>query len=262
MLTSKNGNDEANAGNNHAVAFWLQVAVFSQFTGNETNLAECRRRFKEVFVQKQMAEDGSFPRELARTKPYGYSIFQLDNMVTLCQVLSTRENDLWHFALPDGRNIHKAVEFMFPYLADKSAWPRKPDVMAWDGWPARQPGLLFAGIALALASLGIYGVVSYSVEQRRGEMGIRLALGATGAGLRRLVLRQGLAPVIAGLAAGVAGAIAIGQVLQGLLFGVRVADPVTLAAVSVVLLAVASAACYVPALRVTRADPLSSLRYE
>lgn len=147
MTTSKNGHDEANATNNHSVAFWLQVAVFAQFTGDEKDLAECRRRFTEVFVPKQMAKNGSFPRELARTKPYGYSIFQLDNMVTLCEVLSTREHDLWHFTLPDGRNIRKAMEFMYPFLADKSKWPHKPDVMAWDGWPARQPSLLFAGIA-------------------------------------------------------------------------------------------------------------------
>jgi hypothetical protein len=147
MTTSKNGREEAGAGNNHAVAFWLQVAVFAQFTGDETNLAECRRRFAEVFVPKQMADDGSFPAELKRTKPYGYSIFQLDNMVTLCQVLATPENNLWNFTLPDGRNIHKAVGFMYPFLADKSAWPHKPDVNAWDGWPARQPDLLFAGLA-------------------------------------------------------------------------------------------------------------------
>ena len=147
MTTSKNGHDEASSANNHAVAFWLQVAVFAQFTGDGKNIAECRRRFEEVFVPKQMTNDGSFPRELARTKPYGYSIFQLDNMVTLCQVLSTTNNDLWNFTLPDGRNIHKAVEFMYPHLADKSTWPHKPDVMAWDGWPARQPGLLFAGLA-------------------------------------------------------------------------------------------------------------------
>jgi hypothetical protein len=147
MTTSKNGHEEAGAGNNHAVAFWLQVAVFAQFTGDETNLTECRRRFTEVFVPKQMANDGSFPAELKRTKPYGYSIFQLDNMVTLCEVLSTPENDLWNFTLPDGRNIHKAVEFMYPFIADKSTWPKKPDVNAWEGWPARQPNLLFAGLA-------------------------------------------------------------------------------------------------------------------
>lgn len=147
MTTSKNGHDEADALNNHAVAFWLQVAVFAQFTGDEKDLAECRRQFIEVFLPNQMAANGSFPRELKRTKPYGYSIFQLDNMVTLCQVLSTKQHDLWRFTLPDGRNIHQAVQFMYPFLADKSKWPHKPDVMAWDGWPARQPSLLFAGIA-------------------------------------------------------------------------------------------------------------------
>jgi predicted permease len=122
--------------------------------------------------------------------------------------------------------------------------------------------LLFAAIALGLASLGIYGVVSYSVAQRRGELGIRMALGATGSDLRGLVLRQGLAPVVIGLAAGLAGALALGRVLSGLLFGVSSTDALTMGAVSAVLLIVAAAACYVPALRATRSDPLVALRYE
>jgi len=147
MTTSKNGQDEANVGNNHAVAFWLQVAAFSQLTEDNAKLAECRRRFKEVFVAKQMAEDGSFPAELRRTKPYGYSIFQLDNMASLCQLLSIPDDDLWKFEMADGRGIRKAMGFMYPYLADKSKWPRKPDIQAWEGWPARQPCLLFAGMA-------------------------------------------------------------------------------------------------------------------
>jgi hypothetical protein len=147
MTTSKNGNDEANAGNNHAVAFWLQVAAFSQLTEDNAKLSECRHRYKDVFVAKQMAEDGSFPAELRRTKPYGYSIFQLDNMASLCQLLSTPEENLWKFELPDGHGIRKAMEFMYPYLADKSKWPRKPDIQAWDGWPAREPCLLFTGLA-------------------------------------------------------------------------------------------------------------------
>ena len=88
MTKSKNGQQEARAKNNHAVAFYLQLAVYADFIGDETMLAECRRQYKDVFVAKQMAANGSFPAELARTKPYGYSIFQLDNMVTLCQVLS------------------------------------------------------------------------------------------------------------------------------------------------------------------------------
>jgi len=149
MTTSKNGNQEGNAGNNHAVAFWLQIACFSQLTGDEAKLAECRRRFKDVFVAKQMTNDGSFPQELRRTKPYGYSIFQLDNLASLCQIASTPAADLWKFETPDGRGIKRAMEFLYPYLADKSKWPHQPDIQAWDGWPARQPCLLFAGIALA-----------------------------------------------------------------------------------------------------------------
>jgi predicted permease len=122
--------------------------------------------------------------------------------------------------------------------------------------------LVFAGIALVLACLGIFGVVSYTVAQRRGEMGIRLALGATAGNLRSLVVRQGLAPVVIGLAGGIGGALALGRVMQGLLFGVRASDPWTLAGVSFVLIRVAAAACYIPAARVSRADPLSALRYE
>ena len=148
MLTSKNGQEEAAAKNNHAVAFWLQVAAFARFTGDEARLAECRRQFKEVFVPRQMAPDGSFPAELKRTKPYGYSIFQLDNMATLCQVLSTPADNLWSFELPDGRGIRRAMAYLYPFLADKSKWPLKPDAQAWEGWPARQSSLLFAGLAL------------------------------------------------------------------------------------------------------------------
>ncbi len=149
MLTSPNGQKEAAELNNHSVAYWLQVAAFAKFTGNAAQLAECRRQFKEVFVPNQMAADGSFPRELARTKPYAYSIFQLDNMALLCQVLSTPEENLWNFALPDGRGIRQAVAYLYPFLNDKSKWPLKPDVQSWDGWPARQPHLLFAGLAFS-----------------------------------------------------------------------------------------------------------------
>ncbi len=149
MTTSKNGQTEARAANNHAVAFHLQLAVFASFAGDAPKLAECRRQFKEVFLPRQMAADGSFPAELKRTKPYGYSIFQLDNMAALAQVLSTADDNLWTFALPDGRGLRRAMEFLFPYLADKSKWPHPPDVQSWDGWPARQPCLLFAGLAFA-----------------------------------------------------------------------------------------------------------------
>lgn len=149
MRTSDAGREEAAAKNNHAVAYCVQLAAFADLTGDEDILAECRRRFRDVFVPDQMAPDGSFPKELARTKPYGYSIFQLDQMATLCQILSRPGEDLWAFTLPDGRGIRAAVAYLHPYLADKATWPLAPDVEHWEGWPARQPALLFAGLALA-----------------------------------------------------------------------------------------------------------------
>ncbi|MBK1826573.1 alginate lyase family protein [Haloferula rosea] len=147
MLTSRNGKEEAETKNNHAVCYWLQVAVFAKFTGNEKHLTECRRRFREDFIAEQMAPDGSFPRELARTKPYGYSLFQLDNMATLCLVLSDEEHKLWTYQDSEGRSMRRAVDFLAPYIADKSTWPHKPDVQSWEGWPTRQSALLFASIA-------------------------------------------------------------------------------------------------------------------
>ena len=122
--------------------------------------------------------------------------------------------------------------------------------------------VLFAAVGLILASLGIYGVVAYSVAQRRGEMGIRMALGATGPELRRMVLVESLRPVAVGLAAGLVGTLALSRILQGLLFGVTVADPATVAGVMTMMLAVAAAACYIPASRMTNANPVVWLRYE
>jgi predicted permease len=122
--------------------------------------------------------------------------------------------------------------------------------------------LLFSAIALVLASLGIYGVVAYSVAQRKNEMGIRIALGASPANLQGLILRQGLTPVAIGLGVGVAGALVIGRILSGLLFGISFADPLTIGVVAAVLVVVAAAACYFPARRATQTDPLMALRCE
>ncbi len=122
--------------------------------------------------------------------------------------------------------------------------------------------IIFAAAALALAGLGTYGVVSYSVAKRRSEMGIRLALGADGATLLRMILWQGLMPVVFGLAAGIAAALVVGRLLQSLLFQISARDPVTVAAVSLLLLAVAAAACSIPARRAAHLDPVISLRTE
>ena len=122
--------------------------------------------------------------------------------------------------------------------------------------------LLFAAAALLAAAIGVYGVVSQTVAQRTNEIGIRMALGASAGSVGRMVLRQGLAPVAAGLAVGLAGALAAGRLVQGLLYGVQAADPFVLAAVAAVLSASAVAACWLPARRATRVDPLVALRYE
>jgi len=122
--------------------------------------------------------------------------------------------------------------------------------------------MLFAAAALALAGFGIYGVVSYSVARRRTEMGIRMALGAGAGGLQRMVLWQGIRPVVAGLLVGIAAALAAGRILSSLLFQVSARDPLTIGAVAVVLLAVSAAAALVPARRATRVDPMKALRFE
>lgn len=122
--------------------------------------------------------------------------------------------------------------------------------------------MIFAVCALFLASLGIFGVVAYSVEQRRHELGIRLALGAQLDDLRAMVLRQGMAPVLAGLAAGVAGSLSLGRLIAGLLFGVHAFDLLTFACVTLVVVIVALLACYIPARRAMRVDPMVALRYE
>ena len=122
--------------------------------------------------------------------------------------------------------------------------------------------LLFGAVAMLLASLGIYGVVSYSVAQRTNEMGIRMALGAEPGNIRRMVLGQSLLPVLLGLLAGVVASVALGRVMGSLLFGVRAWDPVTISGVAAMLLAVAAAATYVPMHRATHVDPASALRYE
>ena len=147
LTTDQYGKDERDTTNNHATCWVMQVAAFAHYTGNETVMRECRTRFKTVLVQ-QMAADGSFPRELGRTKPYGYSLFNLEAMATICQILSTPEDDLWAFELPDGRGMRRAMAYMAPYIRDKKAWPKPPDVMYDTNWPMRQASLLFAGVAL------------------------------------------------------------------------------------------------------------------
>ncbi|MGC2222571.1 MAG: FtsX-like permease family protein, partial [Methylocella sp.] len=121
---------------------------------------------------------------------------------------------------------------------------------------------LFGVMALILAAAGIFGVISYSVACRTHEIGIRMALGATPANVLRYILGESARFVLAGLAAGVAVALGVTRLLASMLFAVRPADPVTFCAVGILLVFVALFACYIPARRATRVDPIAALRHE
>jgi ABC-type antimicrobial peptide transport system permease subunit len=121
---------------------------------------------------------------------------------------------------------------------------------------------LFALTALLLAGLGIYGVISFIVSERTHEIGIRLALGAQRRNILRMVLRQGLTLAVAGAAVGFVCALIVSHLMADLLYGVRPTDPVTFAAVALLLIGVAALACYIPARRAIQVDPLVALRYE
>jgi hypothetical protein len=147
MTTHQYGIEEREARNNHGTCWVMQVAEFARLTGARDLTEYCRNRYKTVLLPNQVGDDGSFPEELRRTKPYGYSLFNLDAMATVCQIVSEPADNLWTFELPDGRGIRKAVAFLFPFIANKKAWPHKPDAMYHGEWPMRHPSLLFAGLA-------------------------------------------------------------------------------------------------------------------
>jgi hypothetical protein len=147
LSDSDRGKAERDAKNNHAMCWALQAAEFARLVGNDAVRNDVYRRYREIMLPDQMAVDGSFPKELARTKPYSYSIFNFDVMAGLCQSLKGLTPDPCTFQLSDGRGLSKAAEFIYPYLKDKSAWKWAKDVEHFDSLPVRSPGLLFAGIA-------------------------------------------------------------------------------------------------------------------
>lgn len=147
IFTHEYGIAERDNGNNHSTCWVMQVAAYAKLVGDKEKLDYCRNFYKTVLLPEQMSADGSFPKELNRTKPYSYSLFNLDVMAMVCHILSTKRDNLWFYQTEDGRGIHNAVAFMFPYIKEKSQWPYPPDVMYFDHWPVRHPFLLFAGLA-------------------------------------------------------------------------------------------------------------------
>lgn len=144
------------------------------------------------------------------------------------------------------------VRTMDQWVANNAARPRLNTVLLGT----------FACVALLIAAIGIYGVLAYSVNLRTREIGVRMTLGAQPAGVLRMVVREGMAMGLAGISAGLLGALAASRALTSMLFGVEARDPAIFALVAGVLVIVALGACYVPARRATRVDPVVVLRYE
>ena len=145
-----------------------------------------------------------------------------------------------------------SVRSMDDWLSQSAAQPRLNAVLV----------TIFGCLALLIAAIGVYGVLSYMVNQRTREIGVRMALGAQRSGVLRLVVREGMVVAVAGIAAGLMVALLVSRVLSSLLYGIPARDPATFAGVAIMLASVALAACIAPALRASRVDPIVALRYE
>jgi len=145
LTTHPYGLDEKDHGNNHSTWWAAQVAAFAQLAEREDLLQVARGQFKKLLPQ-QMAEDGSFPDELSRTKPYSYTLFNLEGYSVLAEIASTPGDNLWDYTA-DSKSLRTGWEFMVPYMKDKAAWTRPPDVQHFDELPIQSAGLLFAAKA-------------------------------------------------------------------------------------------------------------------
>lgn len=147
MTTHEYGISEMNWKNNHGTCWAVTAASMASLTDNKEIIQLCTYRFKGILLPNQMAINGSFPLELKRTKPYGYSLFNIDAFFSLAQILSTKEDNLFEFKTEDGKSLLSGIEFIYPFIADKSEWPFEEDIYIWEEWPVRHPSLLFSALA-------------------------------------------------------------------------------------------------------------------
>ena len=147
MTTHEYGISEMNWKNNHGTCWAATASSMAVLTENEEVKKLCVDRFKNILLPNQMDDDGSFPLELKRTKPYGYSLFNIDAFFNLAQILYTVEDNLFEYVTKDGKSIKKGLEFIYPYIKEKLKWPYEKDIYIWNEWPVCHPALLFGALA-------------------------------------------------------------------------------------------------------------------
>lgn len=145
MTTHKYGIDERENGNNHASWWVAQVAMYARLVNDVKQIDSCKKFFQSEILEKQMAADGSFPEEISRTKPYSYSLFNIEAFGTIASILN--DIDFWNYKSETGKSIKLGFDFIFPFMEDKSLWTFKKDVLHFDELPVRMQSLLFAGLA-------------------------------------------------------------------------------------------------------------------
>ncbi len=146
LTTHPYGLTEKAEDNNHGVCWSMQAAAFATLVDDQELLTWIRKNFQSNFLVNQMAKDGSFPNELGRTKPYGYSLFVIDAMAGVAQIASDEGDNLWEYKAESGQSMRIGLNYITPYVRDKSSWPLKPDVAYFDEWPVRHPCLILAAI--------------------------------------------------------------------------------------------------------------------
>ena len=142
LMTSAKSDDLADTGDNFTLIYWLNVAVFADYLGDQERLDICRNRFKYFLLSNQIGPDGNFTYA-PRNRVFDAMLSQSDYLGTLCQVLSTSNDDLWHFTSPEGRNVRQMVDHLYGQLENKTKWSKRHG----EGVPRRESNLLFAGIA-------------------------------------------------------------------------------------------------------------------
>jgi hypothetical protein len=147
LNTHKYGLKEKNHPNNHGVTWSMQASAFARLVDDQATLSWVRNQFKTVYLEKMMNLQGGFDAELARTKPYGYSLFVIDAAAGVAQLASKNDDNLWQFSLEDGRSMQLGMAFIAPYVADKNTWPFAKDIQYWDNWPVRHISFFFAALA-------------------------------------------------------------------------------------------------------------------